>query len=120
MREWCVPLAKYSTRKRGEDLYNILTSNEFKGTIATAQKIRRKKDIVVNMIISELEDCIGFTEKQCVLAYRRVILDEKIPHDEMVLSYPIFLICPRTLSFNSIFCNFWQPNLFYQGVTLLF
>ncbi len=58
-----------------------------KDTIDTAQKIKRRKAIVVNMMISELEDCIAFTEKQCALAYRRVILDEKIPHDEKVFSY---------------------------------
>ena len=74
-------------------LYQELTefvqtlTDRCKDTIAAAQKIRRKRAIVVNMMISELEDCIAFTEKQCALAYRRVILDEKIPHDEKVFSY---------------------------------
>ncbi len=87
-----------SSKKQNKDerlkgLYLELTefvqtlTDRCKDTIATAQKIRRKKAIVVNMMISELEDCIAFTEKQCALAYRRVILDEKIPHDEKVFSY---------------------------------
>ena len=56
-------------------------------TIATAKKCRRKKNIVANMIVAELEECIRFTQTQCSLAHRRVILGEKVPHDAKVFSY---------------------------------
>lgn len=41
---------------------------------------------VIKSLIKELEHCIEFTYKVCDLAYRRVILEEKIPHEEKIFS----------------------------------
>jgi len=56
-----------------------------KETIATAKKLK-KGDLVVNSLIDELEQCIEFTQNQCDLAFRRVILGEQIPHKDKVFS----------------------------------
>lgn len=60
--------------------------NRCKATIATAKKIKKKKDLVVDTLISESESSIEFTEKQCDLASRRVIFDEEISHNEKTFS----------------------------------
>ena len=56
-----------------------------KDTIAAAKKLK-KADTVVNSLIDELAQCIEFTQKQCDLAHRRIILDEHIPHKDKVFS----------------------------------
>jgi len=57
-----------------------------KDTAAAAKRLK-KDDLVVNSLIDELEQCIEFTEKQCDLALRRVILGEHIPHEDKVFSF---------------------------------
>ena len=47
---------------------------------------RSIKCMVICSLISELESCIKFTERQCDHAYRRIFFDETIPHKEKVFS----------------------------------
>jgi IS5 family transposase len=57
-------------------------------TIGTAQaiKIDGIGSLAIDSMIRELENCIEFTRKVCDLAYRRVVLEEKIPHEEKIFS----------------------------------
>jgi len=58
-------------------------------SISTAQQVAKIEGIsafVITSLIKELENCIEFTRKVCDLAYRRVILEEKIPHEEKIFS----------------------------------
>jgi len=60
-----------------------------KATITTSN--RMKKDalidfLIIKPLIKELKSYIELTEKVCDLAYRRVICDETIPHNEKIFS----------------------------------
>jgi len=58
-------------------------------TISTSRQVIKIDGIgplVIDSLIRELENCIEFTRKVCALAYRRVVLEEKIPHEEKIFS----------------------------------
>jgi len=60
-------------------------------TIVTVRDGRKEKSykinlLVVSSLISDLENCIEFTERQCNHAYRRVVCQEKVTHSEKIFS----------------------------------
>jgi IS5 family transposase len=86
---------KTDREKRLQELYlELITSAQHiakrcEETISTAQQVMKKDDIgalVINSLIKELKNYIEFTRKGCDLAHRRVVLEEKIPHEEKIFS----------------------------------